>query len=178
MRRIRIVIAIITLACATAAPSAAQTITVYDDSDPRASVRIGSGGNGFDWEASIDSPVLANFIRVRAGVGQGRWDSAFDSYRDPTVTRLAASALVFLPSRPEIKPYVGLGIARYLPRGGGLTAQTGQHLIAGMEGSGERWTIGVELEFDFPSKKAFDRPLVEDELFPTGRIGLAIRRAF
>jgi hypothetical protein len=47
-----------------------------------------------------------------------------------------------------------------------------------MEGSGERWTVGVELEFDLPRNRRIDPSVAREQLDPTGRIGLAIRRAF
>jgi hypothetical protein len=180
MRSIRILTAIVTVISATAVSAGAQTITLIDNTSARASLRVGYGGHGPDWDASIDSPLFANVVRVRAGVGQDRWDSEFDSYPDPTVTRLGASAIVFIPSNPnyDVRPYVGLGLARYIPRGAGWNAQTGKRLIGGMEGSGERWTVGVEVEIELPRPNAVDDPSVNRELLPTGRIGIAIRRRF
>ncbi len=178
MRPIPLVTAVaVILFCTIALPSAAQTITMYDDSGPRASMRVGYGGHGLDWETSIDSPLLAERIRVRGGLGQGRWDSEFDDYRDPTVTRFAASAIYFLASPSEIRPYVGLGLSRYVPRRAELRAQTGKRVIAGMEGSGERWTVGAEVEIDLPD---FPGPgeATGGQLYPAGRIGIAIRRRF
>ena len=178
MRLIRVVTAIVTLISATAATSAAQTITIDDNRGPRVGVTIGYTGHSPDFETSVDSPLLGDLVRVRAGVGRGRWDSEFDSYANPIVTRLAASALVFIRQPYLVKPYVGLGIARYLPRGVDLQAQMGTRLIAGMEGSGERWTFGVELEIDLPHDDGIDRGIVQQELYPTGRIGFAVRRKF
>ena len=178
MRSIRILTAIITVIWATAVSAGAQTITLIDNTSARASLRVGYGGHGPDWDASIDSPLFANAVRFRAGVGQDRWDSEFDSYPDPTVTRLGASAIIFIPSQYDLRPYVGLGLARYLPRGLDWNAQTGKRLIGGMEGSGERWTVGLEVEIELPRPNAADGPLVDNELLPTGRIGIAIRRRF
>jgi hypothetical protein len=179
MRSIPFLTAAVTLSCVIALPSpaSAQIITMYDDSGPRASMRVGYGGHGLDWETSIDSPLWAGRIRVRGGLGQGRWDSEFDDYRDPTVTRLAASALYFFAVPSEVKPYVGLGLSRYVPRRSDVRAQTGKRVIAGMEGSGERWTVGAEVEIDLPD---FPGPseVAGGQLYPVGRIGLAIRRKF
>ena len=175
MRHIHVLTAIVVLACATAANPGAQTITLSDDRAPRASLKIGTGGHGLDWEASIDSPLLADLVRVRGGVGQGYWNSAFDSYADPIVTRLAASAIVFIRSRRDLRPYVGLGYSAYAYS----TLHTGTRLIAGMEGSGEGWTLGLELEIDAPHTNGRARPSANNShLFPTGRIGLAVRRRF
>lgn len=178
MRCVRVLTALATLTCATAAGVSAQTITISDPRAPRASLRIGYGGHGLDWETSVDSLLLADLVRVRAGVGQGRWDSEFDSYDDPRVTRLAASALVFIHTPRDLKPYVGLGVSAYLPHGTDLGSQRGARLVGGMELSGERWTVGLEGEMDLPRESAAERPFVNDELFLVGRIGIAIRRRF
>jgi hypothetical protein len=178
MRRRHLVTALVILAGILAKPSAAQTISIYNSSGPRVSARVGYGGPGFDWDASVDSPLIAERIRFRGGLGQGLWDSDFDGYRG-SVTRLAASVIYFVSSPPELRPYIGLGVSRLIPRGADLGAQTGQRLILGMEGSGERWTVGLELELDLPRNNRFDDPSVaREQLFPVGRIGLAIRRSF
>jgi opacity protein-like surface antigen len=178
MRRIRVLAGTLIVICATAVSAGAQTMTIIDNSSARASLRLGYGGHGPDWDASIDSPLFADLVRFRAGVGRDRWDSEFDSYPDPTVTRFAASAIIFIRSPSDLRPYVGLGLSRYVPRGGDWNAQTGKRLIAGMEGSGERWTVGVEVEIELPRDSGLDRPAVGNELLPTGRIGLAVRRRF
>jgi hypothetical protein len=178
MRRIRVLTAIVTL---TSASAGAQTITTYDNSGARASLRIGYGGHGIDWDTSVDSPLLADLVRFRGSVGQGRWASEFDSSPDPTVTRLAASAIVFIPPRypqDDLRPYVGVGLSAYLPRGVGVNTRTGTRLIAGLEGSGERWTVGLEVELDLPRLNNVDRPAIGDDLFLAGRIGIAVRRRF
>ena len=175
MRRMHVLTAIVALTCATAANARAQTITLLDDRGPRASLKVGYAGHGIDWETSVDSPLLADLVRFRGGVGWGRWDSEFDSYPNPLVTRFGASALIFIPARHDLKPYVGLGISAYLHS----NPSTGTRLIAGMEGSGDRWTVGLEVEIDVPHSKGRERPSVEPtHLFLTGRIGLAIRRSF
>jgi hypothetical protein len=180
MRRIHILIAIVTLTAATAASAVAQTITSYDDRGARTGLRVGYGGHGLDWDASIESPLLADVVRVRGSVGQGLWSSEFDSAPDPRVTRLAASALVFFRPRhaqDDLRPYVGIGRGAYIPRGADSKARTGTRLIAGLEGSGERWTVGVEIEIDLP-RPHHVRPSVGGDLFPDGRIGMALRRRF
>jgi hypothetical protein len=178
MRRRHLVPALLILAGTFAETSAAQTISIYNTNGPRVSARVGYGDPGFDWDTSIDSPLIAGRLRFRAGLGQGLWDSEFDGFRG-SVTRLAASAIYYVTSPPELRPYIGLGLSRLIPRGADLEAQTGRRLILGMEGSGERWTIGVELEFDLPRNTRSDALSVASEpLYPVGRIGLAIRRSF
>jgi hypothetical protein len=178
MRRCHLVSAIVMLASALAEPAAAQTVSIYNTSGPRVSARVGYGDPGFDWDTSVDSPLLAEHLRFRGGLGRGLWDSEFDGYRGP-VTRLAASAIYYISSPPELRPYIGLGLSRLIPRGADLKAQTANRLILGMEGSGERWTVGVELEFDLPRNGRTDvGGVAREQLYPAGRIGLAIRRAF
>jgi hypothetical protein len=46
-----------------------------------------------------------------------------------------------------------------------------------MEGSGKRWTVGVELEIELLRYPGIDEA-GDGELYPTARIGLAIRRKF
>jgi|RhiMethySRZTD1v2_1073278.scaffolds.fasta_scaffold01576_4 hypothetical protein len=178
MRRGHLVTAILILAGVLVEPCAAQTMSIYNTRGPRVSARVGYGDPGFDWDTSIDSPLIADRLRFRGGLGQGLWDSEFDGYRG-TVTRVAASAIYFIASPPELRPYIGLGLARLIPRGSDVVTQTGNRLILGMEGSGERWTVGVELEIDLPRYRTIDAGSVaREQLYPTGRIGLAIRRAF
>ena len=178
MRCIRAGVASVTIICATASTSAAQTLTLVDDRGPRASVRIGYAGDGPDLETSVDSPLLGDILRLRGAVGFGRWDSEFDSDRNPTVTRVAASAITFIRQPTDLKPYIGVGLARLIPDNAGFKAQTSTHLIAGMEGSGDQWTVGVEVEVDLPHQHPFDRPLAGNELYLAGRIGISIRRSF
>ena len=173
--RVAHLLLVITLTGAAAAPVAAQTITLSDPGAARVGLKAGYGGHGLDWDASVDSPLLGDVLRFRGSVGQGLWHSEFDSSPDPAVTRLAASALWFIRVPHIVKPYVGLGAAAYLPGTGNFSAQRGARLTLGMEGSGERWTVGVEVELDLTDGR--NRPFV-DALYPTGRIGLALRRAF
>lgn len=167
------------LTIATAATAGAQTLTLIDTNGPRASLRVGRSGDSLDWDASIDSPVIGDIVRFRGSVGQGRWASEFASYPDPKVARLAFSALVFLRTSNPVRPYIGLGTAAYLPRGPGWSTHRGMRIVAGMEGSGERWTIGVEVEADLPRPRDLSRPLPTNALlYPDGRIGIAVRRHF
>ena len=179
MRIVRALTATTILTVATAATAPAQTITLIDDSGPRASIKVGYGGHGLDWETSIDSRAFADRLRFRAGLGQGRWSTEYDSYEDPTVTRLAASALAFIRTRNDLKPYVGLGFSAYVPRGVDIPRQTGARFILGAEGSGDGWTVGGEVELDLPhDRPSVDRLPVSRRLFFTGRIGIAVRRHF
>ena len=173
--------AIVTLLGSVPGTASAQ-ITVIDTSSTRAGVRVGYAGRGPDLEASIESPLFGDAVRFRGGVGTGHWVSEFGQRppagTDPKVTRLAASGILFLRRHPMtdyIRPYVGLGIAAYLPRGVDMNIQRGVRLIVGMEGSGDRWTLGPEVELDLPNQQG---PSVADDLLLTARIGIAIRRRF
>ena len=99
--------------------------------------------------------------------------------RQLIVTRVAASALFYFapPHQPEFPAYVGVGIGAFVPHGGGFATRTGGRLTAGMEGSGDRWTVSLEVEADLTSGKPLDRFPLKD-LLPTGRVGIAIRRHF
>ena len=179
MRNVRVLTAIVTLISATAGTSAAETITTHNTDTARANVRVGYGGRGVDLDLSIDSPRLAHLVRFRAGVGHGHWVGINSAGNEPAVTRLAISALFFIPTRdvrPILEPYVGIGIGAFVPRGAAINTQTGRRLILGMEGSGESWTVGTEVEVDFTTGD--DGPSVRDDLLPTFRIGLALRRRF
>jgi hypothetical protein len=178
MRRIQVLTATVGLIWIMVASAGAQTITSYDNRGARASLKVGYGGHGIDVEPSIESPLMADLLRVRGGVGWGRWDSEFDSYDNPTITRLAASGLVYIPTRNTLKPYVGLGFSAYVPRGTDMRTQTGARLILGAEGSGDGWTVGGEVEIDVPRTARLDRPPGGNYLFPMARVGLAIRRHF
>jgi len=181
MHRFLVLTAIVTL-LASAPWTASAQITLIDTSSTRAGVRVGYGGRGPDLEASIDSPLFGDAIRFRGGVGSGHWVSEFDQRppagTDPKVTRFAASGILFLrrhQTADYLRPYVGLGIAAYLPRGVDMNIQRGMRLIVGMEGSGDRWTVGPEVELDLPGQQG---PSVADDLLLTARIGIAIRRRF
>jgi len=182
MRLIRVLTAfVIVTACAAA--SSAQTITLEDTSAARAGFRIGYGGRGPDLAASFDSPRYADVVRFRAEVGVGRWTDWFESYPpagdDPSVMRIAGAALLFFrrPDLPNLRPYVGLGISANLPLGVHMRSQRGTRLILGLEGSGERWDVGPEVELELPSFHE-SIPYVGNNLLPTARIGVAIRRRF
>jgi len=193
MRHIRLPLAILVLVAATSRQTAAQTVTKVDTDSARASITSCYGGRGLDWEASIDSPQLADHFRLRASVGQGRWVDGFESSPPagtaPTVARLAADvifvALSHVPPQgtgprawPVLRPYGGVGISVYLPRGVDMIPQRGVRIIAGMEGSGDRWTIGPEVQIDLPRTNTISRPHHGDDLLFTGRIGIAVRRRF
>jgi hypothetical protein len=55
--------------------------------------------------------------------------------------------------------------------------QRGTRLILGLEGSGERWDVGPEVELELPTARE-SIPYVGNNLLPTARIGVAIRRRF
>jgi hypothetical protein len=94
------------------------------------------------------------------------------------VTRVAAAALFYFAPRhqPEFPAYVGMGVGAFIPHGDGFPTRMGARVIAGMEGSGDRWTVGLEVELDLTSGK-LDR-FSRKDLLPTGRVGIAIRRRF
>jgi hypothetical protein len=172
-------IAIVVLFAAAAVPASAQTVvTLVNHDAPRAGLRIGHVGGGLDLQASVDSRRFASLVRVRADVGHGHWLGINSNGDEPRVTRLAASTLFyFAPSHKlEFPAYLGVGIGAFVPHGNGFAARMGARLIAGMEGSADRWTVGLEGELDLTSGKPLDRP--GKDLLPTGRVGIAIRRRF
>ena len=180
MHRTLAAIAIVILIVATAAPAGAQTIVPLPDYDAaRAGLRVGYGGSGVDLQASVDSPRFGSLVRFRADAGHGHWLGINSNGNEPRVTRVAASALLyFAPAhRPEFPAYVGLGIGAFVPHGDGFPTRMGARLIAGMEGSGDRWTVGLEVELDLTPGTPLDRFPGKD-LLPTGRVGIAIRRHF
>jgi hypothetical protein len=184
MRLIRVLTAFL-IVTASAVASSAQTITLEDTSAARAGVRIGYGGRGPDFAASFDSPRFADFVRFRADLGVGRWTDWFESWPpvgdDPSVMRMAGAVLLYV-HRPELPPnllmYGGVGFSAYLPRGVDVPRQRGTRLIFGIEGSGERWDIGPEVEVELPASRSESIPHISNNLLPTARIGVAIRRRF
>jgi hypothetical protein len=97
----------------------------------------------------------------------------------PRVLRAAASALVFIPKgplSPNVSTYIGLGVAAYSPLGVDIDRQFGKRVIWGIEGTGDQWTIGAEVEADLPNTHTV-RPAGFD-LIPAVRIGIAFRRNF
>ena len=180
MHRSLAAIAIVILFAARAAPARAQTIVGPPDYDvARAGLRVGYGGSGVDLQASVDSPRFLNLVRFRADAGHGHWVGINSERNDPRVTRVATAALFyFAPShRPEFPAYLGAGIGAFFPHGDGFPNQMGARVIAGMEGSGDQWTVGLEVELDLTPGKPLDRFPGKD-LLPTGRVGIAIRRHF
>jgi len=165
----------------TASRTSAQTVTVTvdDEGGPRAGATLGYGGHGADLEASIDSPELWNSVRVRALLGLGRWVGVGEIPGDPEVTRIGLSVIRIgrRDIRYPIRPYGGLGVSAYFRHG--ASVQSGLHLVVGMEGSGERWTIGPEVGLELPVVRR-DPPFFEPRasLDPTARIGVALRRRF
>ena len=179
MHRTLSAIAIGVLLVAPAAPARAQTIVALTDYDTaRAGLRVGYGGRGLDLQASVDSRRFASLVRLRADVGHGHWLGINAEEFAPRVTRVAASALFSFAPRhqPELPAYVGVGIAAFVPHGDGFPTRVGGRVVAGMELSVDRWTVGPEIELDFTSGK-LDRFRRKD-LVPTGRVGIAIRRHF
>jgi hypothetical protein len=178
MHRTLAAIAIGILFVAPAAPVSAQTIALADHDAARAGLRVGYGGRGLDLQASVDSRRFVSLVRFRADVGHGRWLGINNEEHQPTVTRVAASALFYFapPYQPEFPAYVGVGIGAFVPHGDGFPTRRGARVIAGMEGSGDRWTVGLEVELDLTPGKP-DR-VDHKDLLPTGRVGIAIRRHF
>ena len=178
MRTVRIA-AVLGVLALTASRSFGQTITVYDEGGPRVGAALGYGGHGADLEASIDSPELWNSVRLRALIGVGRWVGFGELPGDPQVTRIGISVIRMgrRDVRYSVRPYGGFGFSGYFRDGAGL--QSGVHLVLGMEGSGERWTIGPEVGLELPVVRraaVFVEP--HDHLDPTARIGIALRRRF
>lgn len=183
MRHIAVLTGVVTLIVTTAAPAAAQ-ITMLNPDAARAAFRIGYGGRGLDVDGSIDSPLLAGIFRLRGGLGQGRWVGLGEvpppAGASPRVLRTAASALVFIPRGPlsqGVSTYVGLGVAAYSPLGVDMRRQIGRRVIWGIEGTGDGWTVGAEVEADLPdARDSTGLPSTGRDLIPAVRIGIAIRR--
>jgi len=172
-------IVIVVLFVAPAAPAGAQAITLLTNYDAaRAGLRVGYGGHGLDLQASVDSPRFVNLVRFRADVGHGHWVGINNEESAPMVTRVAASALFYFAPRhqPEFPAYVGVGIGVSVPHDDRFPARVGTRLSFGMELSVDRWTVGPEVEFDLTQNK-LDR-FRRNDLVPTGRVGIAIRRHF
>ena len=180
MHRTLIAIAIVILIVTTAAPAGAQTIVPLPDYDAaRAGLRVGYGGRGLDLQASVDSPRFVSLVRFRADVGHGHWVGINRESFAPRVTRFGASALLYFARRglPEFPAYVGVGIGAFVPHGDDVPTRTGKRVILGMELSGDRWTVGPEIEIDLSSPGKLER-FGRKDLVPTIRMGLAIRRHF
>jgi hypothetical protein len=182
MRCIGIRTVIAALLIAVAAPAAAQ-ITIIDPDTARAAFRVGFGGRGLDVDGSIDSPLLAGIFRLRGSVGEGRWVGLGEvpppAGASPRVLRAAASALVFIPKgplSPNVSTYIGLGVAAYSPLGVDIDRQFGKRVIWGIEGTGDQWTIGAEVEADLPNTNNVRS--AGYDLIPAVRIGIAVRRHF
>lgn len=173
-------IAIVILFVAPAAPARSQTtVTLLDYDTARAGLRVGYGGRGLDLQASIDSRRFGSLVRVRADIGHGHWLGINAEEFAPRVTRLAASALFYFAPRhqPELPAYVGVGLGAFVPHDDGFPTRMGARVIAGMELSLDRWTVGPEVELDLTSGKPIEGFPGKD-LLPTGRLGIAIRRRF
>ena len=183
MRLIRVLTALPIITSCAAVSSAQTTITLEDTSAARVGLRIGYGGRGPDFAVSVDSPRLADVLRFRADLGVGRWTDWFESYppagNDPSVIRMAGATLLFFrrPDLPNLRPYVGVGLSYNLPLGVDMLHQRSSRLILGLEGSGERWDVGPEVDFELPSFRE-SIPYVGNNLLPTARVGVAIRRRF
>ena len=185
---------LVSLALTVATVTAAAGQTVIDDSRARASLRPGYSGHGLDWDASVDSRLLAGAIRFRAGVGRGRWVDEFEQRPpvglDPTIARVAGAMLFYgrprgHSGRIQSRGYAGPGISAFLPRGVDISPQAGLRLVAGVDVSGHRWTAGPEVEIDLPlyprtlhRAQSPSVPGTDGTLAPAFRIGFAIRRAF
>ena len=179
MQRTLTAIAIGILFVAPAASASAQTIALVNYDAARAGLRIGYGGHGLDLQASVDSRRFVSLVRFRADVGHGHWLGINNEENETRVTRLAASALFYFAPhyRPEFPAYLGVGIGAFVPHDDGFATRMGARLIAGMEGSGDRWTVGLEIELDLTAGTPLDR-FPRKDLLPTGRVGIAIRRHF
>ncbi len=194
MRHLAFACLFVTLATATAPVSEAQTLTVHDPSGARAGFKTSYGGRGVDWETSVESPRFGDLVRLRAALGQGRWVGWSESLPpgggDPVVTRVAGAVVFAWQPQPryrgrhrspviDLRPYVGVGYAAYVPQHPDMKGETGVRFILGVEGSGLRWTVGPEIELDAPRYHRTGAPRVARHgLAPTARIGIAVRRRF
>lgn len=176
------------LACAglvLASTASAQLVaTPYDTAAPRAGVTVGYGGRGIDWEVSADSRRMADLFRVRVSIGEGYWvgwDTSFPpAGTNPRVTRASAAALLYFHDRmlPGFFGYAGLGVVATFPHHADMHTQFGPRFIVGMEGAGEIWSAGPEIQLDVPAPGPESRQFVRESLLPTARLGFAIRHRF
>ena len=181
MRVLRICVTAALGVIGIASAASAQILTIEDYDGSRASVRIGYGSQTLDLEVSVDTPVIVGLLRVRGSVGYGRWATPWtaDGAADPLVTRLAATLIASVPAdaHRHVRRYVGLGVSAFLPQGS-MDPQRGVRLIAGIEGSSDRWTVGPEVELTLPGHgnriRGAPAPVA---LAPMFRFGIAIRRA-
>ena len=180
MRSIRFHVATLTLIGSTVASASAQPASSSDVSAARVSARIAYGGHGLDADASIDGPLLADLVRIRAAVGRGRWVDRFGSAPpvgdDPVATRIACSAIFVRPPVVDgnVRFYYGVGAFVSVPGDTALHIQHGVRLTLGLEGFGGGWTVGPEFEADIPLTR--HSPPSSHHLLPTTRVGVAIRR--
>ena len=112
MRCIDVPVRILAIVVILTSPAAAQSISIVDHDSARAGVRVGYGGHGVDLDVSVDSRRFARLVRFRGDVGHGAWLGINSEGNEPTVTRLAASALLYVTPRdmPEFPAYIGIGI--------------------------------------------------------------------
>jgi hypothetical protein len=172
MRALGILTLAIALTSAMGTSAAAQTTITIDDPDAaRASIKASYGGHGIDWAASLDGPLLAEFVRFRADIGYGRWvglgETNSPSGLNPPVTHgcIRAGADLHVRAAPQ-----------HTPHDVDMDAQRGVRLTFGLDALGDRWTIGQEVELDIPHTKGLMN--TGQDLMPSVRVGIALRRHF
>ena len=166
--------------------SAAQQISIIDTDGARAAVAAGYGGHGVDLQASVESRLLWDRVRLRAALGHGRWDEhlllpSAGATRLPRVTRLGFSLIRFsqVDRHTPVRGYGGAGFTLLAPHGA-MEAHGGVHVLLGLEANAERWSFGPELVVEVP---AYDRSwrLLEGRtvyLAPAARITVGLKRRF
>ena len=189
MRSIRIVIVFAVLTHVLATPAPAQTLPAYPADGARAGLKGWYRDGRVDWEASMDSFLVLNSLRLRGSIGNGRWEGInaepLAGGHFPSVTSLAASLIVtrgyddpFTGRTDEhFRWFAGAGIAAYIPHAPGMFTQRGLRILAGMEFLGRQWSVGPEVDADLPNLSEQDR-FVTVDLHPTIHGGITIRRVF
>ena len=190
MRSIRTVIVLTVLSHVLTTPAAAQSLPSNPADGARAGMRGWYRDGRVDWEASVDSFLVLNSLRLRGSVGTGRWEGInaepLEGGHFPSVTSVAASLILTRGfndpytgrTDEHVRWFAGAGIAAYVPHTPGTRTQRGLRLLIGMDVSGRRWSIGPEIDVELTKGPGEQDQFVTLGLVPTIHGGIAIRRVF
>jgi hypothetical protein len=189
MRSIRIIIAFTVLTHVLTTPAPAQSLPANPADGARAGLQGWYRNGGVDWEASMDSFLVLNSLRLRGSIGHGRWEGInaepLEGGHFPGVTSLAASLILTRGfndpytgrTDEHVRWFAGAGIAAYLPHAPGGRTQRGLRIVLGMDFAGRRWSVGPEIDAELPAGLG-EEGFATLDLFPTVHGGIAIRRVF
>jgi len=190
MRSIRIAFVLTALTYVLASPAAAQTLPAYPADGTRAGLKGWYRDGRVDWEASMDSFLVLNSLRLRGSIGNGRWEGInaepLAGGHFPSVTSLAASLIL---TRGFNDPYTGrtdehfrwfagAGIAVYIPHAPGMLPQRGLRILLGWDFLGRRWSFGPEIDAELTNGPGVEGRLATLDLVTTIHGGIAVRRVF